>query len=235
MADLLSICQDAADLIGIPRPVEVVNSTDQQVRQLLALAKEEGHELATSHPWEILNRQHTFTTVAAEEQPDAVPDDWDRFLPNSFFNRTTRLEVIGPITPQVWQAIMAQPQLNRVYLAFRERDNKFLITPNPTAGQTIAYEYISKNWVEAADGELKPTFTADTDTPLLESRLFVLGLRWRFRKTKGLDYAEDYKTYQKEVQKVQGKDGGSTKLDITGRNLYNQWGYPNLPLGNFPG
>lgn len=235
MTDLLTIIQETADLLGIPRPTEVVNSTDQQVRQLFGLAKEEGEELTTGFQWTKLNLQHTFVTVAAEEQIDAVPIDWSSFIPNTFFNRTTRREVIGPITPQQWQAIQAQPQLNRVFLAFRERDDAFLMTPVPSAGDTIAYEYESSYWVRGADLVLKETFTADTDTPLISPKLFKLGIRWRFRKTKGLDYSEDFRTYEMEKQKVQSKDGGSTKLNVTGRTLYNNFGFPNVPLGNFPG
>ena len=35
---LLSICQDAADTIGIPRPAAVISSSDPVVRRLLGLA-----------------------------------------------------------------------------------------------------------------------------------------------------------------------------------------------------
>lgn len=231
---LLDIIQTAARLLSIPVPTVVAGSTDIQTQLLLALANEEGHELARRQEWQALKRQETFTTVAAEEQPDAVPADLDHFLPDSFFNRTTRRQLIGPITPQMWQAIKAQPQINSVFLAFRMRDNAFLITPTPAAGNDIAYEYVSTYWALSASDEPKAEFTADTDTTVLQERLFWLGIRWRFRKSKQLDYAEDFRTYETEVQKVAARDGGAGKVDITGRNSYNMFGFPNLPLGNFP-
>lgn len=233
---LLTIVQQTCRLLSLLPPTEVVDSTDAQVQLLYQLAIEEGEENSTdgTKDWQVLTRQHTFLTVADPEQIDAVPDDWDHFVDNSFFNRTTRLQMLGPCTPQMWQAVQAQPQLNLVYLMFRQRDGAFLITPTPAAGNEIAYEYVSKNWVRAANGELKSTFTADTDETLLPEKLFRLGIRWRFLKSKGLDYSQDFDTYQREIQQQTARDGAASKLDITGRTLLNAWGFPNLPLGNFP-
>lgn len=231
---LLTIVQNACDLLSIPRPATVVGSTDQQVRQLFAIANEEGRSLASSYDWEALRLQHTFTTVASAEQPSAVPADWDRFIANSFFNRTTRRNIIGPITPQQWQAIQAQPQLNRVFLAFIRRRGQFLVTPTPEAGEEIAYEYVTVDWAYA-DGSLdpKPAFTQDTDGAFLDEWLITLGIRWRFLKSKGLDYAEDYRTYQSELVSKQARDGGNTELTTTGDTEYIL--SPNIPVGSFPG
>jgi hypothetical protein len=232
---LLTLIQKTANLLAIPAPTSVVGSTDTQVLQLFALANEEGHELARRHDWQAMTLEYTFTTTATQVQASAVPADLDHFMANSFYNRTTVRPVLGPLTPQVWQAIQAYPQINSVYLSFRERDNAFLITPTPAAGNTIAYEYFSLNWAVGVDTVRKAEFTADTDTTVLPERIFELGLRWRFRKSKNLDYAEDFRTYETEVQKLMARDGGSGTLDITGRNLYNPYGFPNIPLGNFPG
>lgn len=232
---LLTLVQTTCNLLAIPAPLTVTGSTDTQVLQLYALANEEGHELARRHDWQAMTAEWTFETVAAAIQPNAVPPDWDHFLANSFWNRTSIRPVLGPITPQQWQAVQAYPQINSVYISFRERDNAFLMTPTPAANNLIAYEYFSSYWAVAANGDTKAQFTADTDTTVLPERIFELGLRWRFRKSKNLDYAEDFRTYEQEVQKLEARDGGNTKLDITGRNLYNPYGFPNIPVGNFPG
>lgn len=230
---LLTIIQRTAVLLSIPSPSVVVGSSDSQVQQLFGLANEEGEELAKSHDWQALKRQQTFLALAQEEQTGVVPSDLDHFISNSFYNRTTQREVIGPITPQLWQAIEAQPQLNRVFLAFRMRDNSFLITPTPSADETVAYEYVTLNWATAANGDEKAEFDADTDTTSLSERLIRLGVRWRFLKSKGLNYSEDFDTYQRALQIEQARDGGSTKLNFTGANYYNV--LVNLPEGNWPG
>lgn len=232
---LLTVIQKACRLLSLPVPTEVVNSRDVQVQQLFELANEEGNELASSYDWQIMRKQHLFTTTASPDQMTAVPSDWDRFCANTFFNRTTRRTVIGPITPQQWQAIQAQPQLNRVFLAFIERDGQFLITPTPAAGETISYEYVTKDWAYSDDTIPVPTsdYTADTDTSYLSEKLIVLGVRWRFLKSKGLEYAEDFRTYTTQVTQTQARDGGNGMITTTGDGQYIL--SPNLPIGGFPG
>jgi hypothetical protein len=233
MADLLEIVQDVTDLLSLPRPDEVVGSTDQTVRLLLALANEEGRELHGCYDWQRLRRQFTFQTIASTDQASAFAADWGRWVSNTFFNRSQRRNVLGPITPQQWQAIQAQPQLNRVFLAFIQRDDQFLVTPTPGANETIAYEYITRNWCESDAGVEQNKFLADTDLPLLDANLFRLGMRWRFLKSKGLDYAEDFRTYQTERNQTMAFDGGNSEMSITGDDSYIL--SPNLPVGSFPG
>lgn len=233
-ATLLELVQDTAVLLSLPQPATVVTSTDPQVQMLLALANEEGRELARSFDWQILMREQTFTTTATAAQTGAVPSDWLRFISDSFFDRTTRRQMWGPITPQAWQALQAYPQITNVFLSYRRRDGAFLIYPTPSAGDTIAYEYITENWAAAANGDEKSSFTADTDTTTLPDNLFRLGMRWRFRKSKNLEYAEDFRTYQIELQSEQAQDAGGGKVNITGRTVFNSFGFPNIPLGNWP-
>lgn len=230
---LLTVIQKSCRLLALPVPTAVVTSTDTQVQQLYELANEEGNDLASAHDWQIMRKQYTFTTIAQAQQSDPIPQDWDRFIPNSFFNRTTRRNVIGPITPQQWQAIQAQPQLNRVFLAFIEREGQMLITPTPTANETIAYEYVSNAWCRSADMIPQSDYLADTDVSYLSEKLIVLGIRWRWLKSKGLEYAEDFNTYERQKNQVMARDGGNTSISTTGDGEYIL--SPNLPVGSFPG
>lgn len=232
---LLTVVQRACRLLKIPVPATVVGSTDVQVQQLFALANEEGNELAGSFDWQVMRKQHTFDTVATPAQTGAVPTDWDRFVANTFFNRTQMRTVIGPITPQQWQAIQAQPQLNRVFLAFIERDGQFLITPTPAADETIAYEYVTKNWVYSGTDPVvqRSDYEQDTDTAYLDEKLIVLGVRWRFLKSNGLEYGEDFRTYMSERNQKQARDGGNGMITTTGDGQFLL--SPNLPVGGFPG
>lgn len=232
---LLTVIQRSCRLLSLPVPTEVSTSSDVQVQQLFELANEEGNELMGAYDWQIKRKQHLFSTTATAAQTGAVPSDWDRFVPNTFFNRTQMRSVIGPITPQQWQAIQAQPQLSRVFLAFIERGGEFLITPTPAAGEIIAYEYLSKDWVHA-EGDTDDTrsdYLLDSDVAFLNEKIIVLGVRWRFLKSKGLDYAEDFRTYQSERNQLMARDGGNGIINTTGDGQYML--SPNLPVGSFPG
>jgi hypothetical protein len=211
---LLSIIQAVSGRLSLPQPSVVVGSGDKQVIQLLALGNEEGASLARRHPWQALMQEQSFTTIAAPAQSAALPADLDRFIPNSVFNRSTRRPMTGPITPRQWQWIQAQPVYSTACLAFRERTGQFLIAPTPPAGQTIAYEYLSKNWARSSGGAAQDAFLADADTALLDEGLITLGLRWRFLRAKGLDYAEEMATAERELEQAMARDGGSTAVTL---------------------
>lgn len=51
---LLTICQDAANEIGVPSPSTVVGSTDTTNIQLLAAANREGKNLVAGYDWQTL-------------------------------------------------------------------------------------------------------------------------------------------------------------------------------------
>lgn len=231
---LLTITQRASRALGLPVPVAVTGSTDINTLQLLELAQEEGEELSRRSDWPALTRQQTFTTTAAAVQVGALPSDWDRFINDSLFNRTTNRKLIGPLSPQDWQAEQANPSVSVVYDAFRLRGTDFLITPTPPAGQTIAYEYVTNQWCQSSGGTAQSAWAADTDTAILAERLFVLGLVWRFRQAKGLEYGEALETYEQEVQKAAGRAPGAGVLSLSTRPLLRPVIYPNVPDGNWP-
>jgi hypothetical protein len=211
---LLGLVQDVCALLSLPQPASVVASTDKQVLQLLALANEEGLELSRRHAWQALTEEATFATVAAAAQPAAIPADLDRFIPGSFFNRTTRLRLVGPIPPREWQQLQASAASGRAYLSFRERQGVFLMTPTPPAGQLVAYEYVSSNWARSQAGAAQAAFLADTDTSFLDEALIKRGLRWRYLRAKGLDYAEELQTYERMVETCIARDGAAAILAL---------------------
>jgi hypothetical protein len=230
---LLTIVTEVCGRLALSQPTSVVGSTDTQVQQLFALANKAGHDLAQAHPWQDLMEEATFTTVASPVQSAAIPLDLDRMVPDSIYNRTTRRPVGGPITPQEWQARQAQPAISTVVLVFRQRQGQFLISPTPPADQTIAYEYVSKNWAKGALGAAQAQFLADTDTAYLDESLIADAVVWMFLRSKGFSYAEEMKTYERNLEQQAGRDGGSGALTLTPEPV--RLDRVNLPDGDFPG
>lgn len=196
---LLTICQRAAVAIGLPRPSVIVGNSEPDAMELMEFANQEGEEAARRHNWQALQREQTFTSVATETQTGMVPADLERFINETFWNRTTRRRMIGPIDPQAWQAMKAQTT-TPIDNWFRRRGDDILIYPAPTAGQTLAFEYVSTQWCESAGGTGQAAFAADTDVSRLPDRLFVLGVRWRFLRAKGLDYSPAQEEYEAAMQ-----------------------------------
>lgn len=211
---LLTICQDAADRLGIVRPSSVVGSTDQQTLRILGYAQEEGKSLQKDYAWQVLVKEASFTATATETQSSAIPSDFDRFMDDTFYNRTRKRPVYGPLNSHDWsfsKAVVA----NVLIESFRQRGSTsdILLTPTPTAGDSYYYEYVSKNWCQSSGGTAQSAWAADTDTGILDEEVMTLGVVWRFRQAQGFDYDEQFRKYQILKTELQARDGGKRMLN----------------------
>lgn len=218
----LTVIQRACSRIGIAAPIAAVSSTDVKVQQLLALSNEEGEELSASYPWQALRNEATFTTVATESQGliTAIAGAGFRYIiNNTIWNRSLRRPVFGPLTPPQWQQLKAQ-SMQGPFNQFVIRGNAVLFTPAPAAGNSCYFEWMSRAWCASSDGSTSSSFwVADTDVALLDEDIMVMGLIWRWKAAKGLDYAEDFNKYERRKTDAQARDGGKPTLDLNGTDM----------------
>ena len=204
--------------MGITPPASVSGSTDPQILQLMALANEEGQDLSARYPWQNLRQESTFSTVAAESQGSITTlagSDFRYILNDIMWNRSLLRPVFGPLGPQNWQALKAR-NVTGPFQQFIMRGNTVRFIPIPPAGQTVAFEWISKNWVTLAAGGTSSTWAADADTGLLDEEIMTQGIIWRWKEAKGLAYAEDYNKYERLVNDQMARDGGKGRLNLGG-------------------
>ena len=231
---LLTICQDAANEIGIPSPSAVIGSVDTTVIQLLAAANREGKNLVSGYDWQTLVKEETHTTIAAESQGamTTIASDFLRFSNDTMWNRTTNRKFYGPLNNTEWQTLKGIV-VNGVTNYFRIRGNLLLLNPVPTVGQTLVFEYIGKNWVDTTgDGAADAVaYAADSNTTVLDENLVTLGVIWRFLKQKGLPYDNQFQEYQIKLSERQAKDGAKQIIRLTGN--YTTFLPVNEPEGNY--
>ena len=231
---LLTICQDAANEIGVPSPSAVIGSVDTTVIQLLAAANREGKSLVSGYDWQTLVKEETHTTIAAESQGamTTIASDFLRFSNDTMWNRTTNRKFYGPLNNTEWQTLKGIV-VNGVTNYFRIRGNLLLLNPIPTVGQSLVFEYIGKNWVDTTgDGSANATsYAADANTTVLDEDLITLGVVWRFLKQKGLPYDNQFQEYQMKLSEKQAKDGAKQIIRLTGRTR--AFLPVNEPEGNF--
>jgi len=230
---LLTICQDAANEIGVPSPSTVVGSTDTTNIQLLAAANREGKNLVAGYDWQTLIKEEAHTTLAAESQGDmsTIATDFLRFSNDTMWNRTTDRKYYGPLNNAQWQRLKASVS-SGITNYFRIRGNALLFHPAPPAGESVFFEYIGKNWAITSGSSANATsFAADANTTVLDEDLITLGVIWRFLKQKGLPYDNQFQEYRLKLSEKQSKDGAKQIIRMAGPNrLY----LPvNEPEGNF--
>jgi hypothetical protein len=216
---LLTVIQYVAGRTGVTVPSSVLGTSDPQVLQLLRLLEEEGEDLRKRGPWQGIVKEASWTSTAAEDQgavTTLAASGFDYIKKDTFWDRTSKFPIIGPLSDSEWQARQALAITGPRY-SWRIRGGKMLISPVPAASLTFVFEYISKNWILGVDGTTyKQYFTLDTDTILLPEELVIMGLRWRWKKEKGFDYAEDFRTYEAQVKDALGRDGGKVTLSMDG-------------------
>lgn len=223
MADptLLTEIQDFCERTKIPVPAAIIDNSDERVRQVKALLFEAGNALAIRSDWERMRFETVHTTLAQENQGKIFDitaggaTAFRKFANETLWDRSDRLPII-PIDGVSWQRLKGT-----VGSIFRYRYRLWQydlhITPAPPAGHSVAFEWISRWWIQANNGAIKEEFTADTDSFLVERELLKLGLRWRWKKEQGLEYAEDFREYELRLIELAGHDTPKEVLHQDGR------------------
>lgn len=222
MRTLLEIVKAAANELGsIAEPTTVVGSEDDQVKQLLALANREGYALSMRSSsfggWPVLRKEHIITTVASQANY-AFPSDLRYFINTTAWDRTNKWPLRGPVSPQEWQ-VLKSGTIGSVgpRRRFRIMAGDIYFDPTPeSGGETFVIEYYSNGWCESSGGTPQDRWQANTDVPVLPDECFITGLIWRFRRAKGLDYGEEYKTYEATVSSEMARAGMAKIADLTG-------------------
>lgn len=229
---LATICTNALVELGdLETPSTFAGSTNKTAKLLVQMANTEVADLYRRHDWQVLMKDHTFTTVASQESY-ALPSDFDRYAPSAYQDRSNRRTVFGPITAEKWQQLKRTNVQSGIYRYFRLRGNQILFFPTPTrTGDTIVFEYISNTPVESAAQVAQQRFQADTDVPLLDEYLITIGVIWRVRRVQGLRYDAEKMRYEQEVQRAVARDKALPVLNFGKKR--NNYFASNLPEDGF--
>ncbi len=147
----------------------------------------------------------------------SLPSDLEYFVQRTFWDNAYKWELIGPITAQEKQilryGVIASGPRRKFYI----RNNLMYIDPYPgESNQLLAYDYFSNAWCESSGGTAQKLWTADTDVYKLDEDCFIQGIKWRFLRSKGLDYTQEKTDYDADCQRVVSRDGGNRELPIAG-------------------
>lgn len=218
---LLTVVESFCTRTGLSVPSSVIGSTNTQIRQILGLVHEIVEEIVgDSYTYSALQYQTTFTTVEGHDQgalSTLAPNGFQHIIPDTVWNRSADLQVLGPVSAQEWQNLLAQGYTGTCY-RYRVQGGNLHLIPSVTAsaaGETIAFEYSSTWAVKDSGGNPKAQFTEDTDTFALPEDILLLGLRWKWREEKGLDYGSLRESYQRQLAVHRAKEGTKRVVDMS--------------------
>lgn len=161
----------------------------------------------------------------------SLPNDFSYFQQLTYWDRAYRWQMQGPLTAQEWQVLKSGLSPIGPRRFFRIMGNKFYIHPAPsTSGETMVFEYFNNAWCQSVAGVNQNTWLADTDYYNFDDDAFILGLKWRFKAAKGLDYAQEKADYGEVRDRLVARDGGNRDLmmNVQARDVY-LLNYQNVP------
>lgn len=221
---LLTLGQAVAQEAGFPTPGQFVGNSDDTAVLILALANRSGIFHA-QRPWERLQKEYTFSLVASQAAYD-FPTDLGYFQDFSLWDRTQFWALRGGLTAQEWQRYKSGIQSTRPWQRFRIKLNQIYIDPTPSTTDSMAIEYVSKNWISDSGGAtFRSRFVSDNDVTLIPEEFLIMDTLWRFLARKGLAYAEERDQAERYLANVFGNDAPRVPLTFGSDGL--EW--PPLP------
>jgi hypothetical protein len=195
-------------------------STDPNVLQMIQLLDTLGLELVEDLR-EHLTREFTLTT-AGGALAYALPADFVEVLDQTGWDRTSTRELVGPVTSREVQAIKAWGGPLTLGTHYRIQGNRLTFPVDPGDGKEVAFEYVSRYWVQTAASGTGPDadhVTAATDYVLFDPMLVVLGLKLKFLTEKGFDTAVSFADFRRRLDYAKGKNRGGRVLSLGGHSF----------------
>jgi hypothetical protein len=206
---LLTACQDAAIRLTGARPTSIFSTDNQFERELASLANETARAVAAAHDWRGLMVTWNVNGDGTTTEFD-LPPDYDRMpIATEFYSTRSQIPLARIHDLDQWTEFQITPVIGYpgywIILS-----GKLQILPVLNAGEVAKGYYITRNiW----SGN-KSAATADTDTSRLDERLITLGLIWRWRALKRLEYSEDLRNFEVAFAEAAGRDKGARMLRI---------------------
>lgn len=175
-------------------------------------------------------------TVIFGKDAYSLPDDFSYFQQLTWWDRTYRWQLQGPLSAQEWQVLKSGLSPVGPRRFFRIIGNRFYIHQAPsTTGDTLVFEYFSNAWCQSAAAAAQSAWASDGDYYSLDDDAFILGIKWRFKAAKGLDYAQEKQDYDRQCERVLARDGGNRDLKTNGQSrdvfLLNNSNIPDTGFG----
>jgi len=158
-----------------------------------------------------------------------LPFDFESITDRTQWDKTKHWEALGPEDAQQWQWLKSGYISTGPRIRWRILDNQFQVWPPMNTQEYLGWEYKSKGWVRGYDGSVKTSFTADSDTTILDDRIVVLGTKLKYWAIKGFDTTALMQEYQRYLSVAKAADKGAPNLSFAPYPSKVLIGYANIP------
>ena len=159
----------------------------------------------------------------------SLPSDYESLVPRTMWDKSKHWEMLGPEDAQQWEWLLSGYISTGPRIRWRLLGAYFQIWPGMSTAEYLGFEYRSKGWAAAADGTVKNSFTADTDTCIYPDRLMVNATKLKYFEAKGFDTTAMMRNFLTEMEAAKALDMSSANLSLAPRPGTVLIGYDNIP------
>jgi hypothetical protein len=219
-------------------------ASDPNLAQLCEYLTSLGSDLTINHNWPQFRKEYTFVTSSAQNVYQ-LPADFHEMIDQTGWNRSTRMPLAGPATPQEWQYLKSRAPSLLINVVFRLDGDTANAGPtleinpgvSPPDSQTIAFEYMSDLWAMTTGGSTpdKRAPTVGSDVVFYDDELIIAGLKLAWRSDRGFDTMELRETFERRLEHCIGKSLGAVTISLDGalRGVDRLIDDRNLPITGF--
>ena len=169
------------------------------------------------------------TTLTFGQTQYDLPPDYETITDRTQWDKTKHWEMLGPEDAQQWQWLKSGYISTGPRVRWRILGQYFNIWPMMNTQEYLGYEYRSKGWAESSTGQVKNSFTADTDTTLFDDQIMILGTKLRYWQIKGFDTTSLQQEYDRYLSVAKANDKGAPNLSFAPYPSKVLIGYANIP------
>jgi hypothetical protein len=162
-----------------------------------------------------------------------LPADYETITDNTHWDKTKHWQMLGPVDAQQWQWLKSGYISTGPRVRWRILGNQFEIWPPYNTQEYLGFEYRSKGWVRSAANAVKNSFTADTDTSVLDDAIIVLLTKLKYFQIKSFDTTALQQDYQRYLSVAKANDKGSATLSFAPQPSAVLIGWANIPDSNY--
>ena len=158
-----------------------------------------------------------------------LPPDYETITDNTHWDKTKHWQMLGPVDAQQWQWLKSGYISTGPRVRWRILGNEFQIWPPYNTQEYLGFEYRSKGFVRDSAGNVKNSFTADTDTTVLDDDVIALATKLKYFQIKSFDTTALNQDYIRYLNVAKANDKGSATLSFAPQPSAVLIGWANIP------
>ena len=210
------IMDDTARECSITPPSSWLSDTGTTFVQFRNFLKSSVRELLQRHDWAAISTDTTFTGAGSSFD---LPSDFLRLCEdeNAVYETSPMRRRVMPIPVRGSWTETQEWNWTGVQRYYRLQGSTIEFLDTLPADAEIKMAYVQDTWLVDVDDARSNTWDGIGDVSLIPGHLIQLNLVWRWRRHKGMTYADRKAEFESEFARAVGDDGPTRRVEFTGR------------------